>query len=845
MAQDMDSRTENQTEEDVTPVNFDEGNPEAYYEDKEDIGHGSFGAVVKAVDRRTGELVAIKKIHRTKKDKDDWQIITNEITAMRRAEHENIVKLVAAYQKIGTIWLVMECCAASASQVLQVLPQALRECEVLAISYHIMQAVAYLHANRIIHRDLKASNILISDNGIAKLADLGSACLSDNANTFVGTPYWMAPEVILAMEEGMYNTAADIWSLGITIIELAEKKPPLLHMHAMSALYQIPHADPPTLETPNNWSLDFNQLIGQCLQKEPASRKTAADLLKDPLFSSFRTGSTVAFSAIHDLITQYQQIMCARSAATTDDSVSDSDRISLKSRNSEGEESGHRPHSFACSREDILEPSHRIGGEFHGHVHSRSVSTRATVKKTVSLSSNTSTLSNIDPGLPLTDKATLRAQHLVNKHLDEMLAQAHCRFQKKEDSMGGDVMNDKNVWQRHQHIIKKTLDSNTKQKKDLQKTQEREMSELQRLHGLHMSRLVNSNKIEADKLAAKRLNEEEQLAKIQAAEKKALYKLIDSETKKAGKNMELKKKNIKNKIKHDELAKEPKNKAEGRRNYKLVWEKQSTMLDLELSKQIAEQRANQEAELNDQLIREKEALMVMLKKESQALHDRSEQLLLELGLSNALEEAELKLKHLRARQELVQQQWAKLRVRDYSWLIEQQTNQKKALLRLEAEEIKMKPKLRKLFKSAFHRQQSTLARAIQGQFKTELQIQLRTPSNMSKTEMERSYREVELSKLTDLAAEFDKALVLTGDIVNSRLESIQAEKRQQLEKQHEEEMGVHQNICSRREEDMARTRQKDLNDLLKETGTHLDELMEKGAFQLVDVISAWEPRLRK
>lgn len=156
--------------------------------------------------------------------------------------------------------------------------------------------MVYLHSQGKIHRDVKAGNILLTENGTVKLADFGSASLSCPANSFVGTPYWMAPEVILAMEEGHYDGKADVWSLGIMCIELAERKPPLFNMNAMSALYHIAQNDPPALAG-GEWSDDFRHFVDSCLCKNTEDRPTAEQLLKYPFILNADT-----ITVIMDLI---------------------------------------------------------------------------------------------------------------------------------------------------------------------------------------------------------------------------------------------------------------------------------------------------------------------------------------------------------------------------------------------------------------------------------------------------------------------------------------------------------------------------------------------------------------
>lgn len=127
---------------------------------------------------------------------------------------------------------------------------------------------------------MKAGNILLTEDGTVKLADFGSSSMTCPANSFVGSPYWMAPEVILAMDEGQYDGKVDVWSLGITCIELAERKPPYFNMNAMSALYHIAQNDSPSLSSHSEWSDIFRNFVDSCLQKNPYDRPTSSQMLK-------------------------------------------------------------------------------------------------------------------------------------------------------------------------------------------------------------------------------------------------------------------------------------------------------------------------------------------------------------------------------------------------------------------------------------------------------------------------------------------------------------------------------------------------------------------------------------
>ncbi|XP_064207485.1 serine/threonine-protein kinase TAO1 isoform X1 [Anguilla rostrata] len=259
---------------------FFKEDPEKLFSDLREIGHGSFGAVYFARDIRTTEVVAIKKMsYSGKQSNEKWQDIIKEVKFLQRIQHPNSIEYKGCYLREHTAWLVMEYCLGSASDLLEVHKKPLQEIEIAAITHGALQGLAYLHSHNMIHRDIKAGNILLTEPGQVKLADFGSASIASPANSFVGTPYWMAPEVILAMDEGQYDGKVDVWSLGITCIELAERKPPLFNMNAMSALYHIAQNESPTLQS-SEWTDYFRNFVDSCLQKLPQDRPDSEDLLK-------------------------------------------------------------------------------------------------------------------------------------------------------------------------------------------------------------------------------------------------------------------------------------------------------------------------------------------------------------------------------------------------------------------------------------------------------------------------------------------------------------------------------------------------------------------------------------
>ncbi|BES88078.1 unnamed protein product [Nesidiocoris tenuis] len=268
---------------------FGKEDPEKIFEDLREIGHGSFGAVYYARDNVSKEIVAIKKMsYMGKQSIEKWQDILKEIRFLRQLNHPNTVEYKGCYLRDNTAWLVMEYCLGSASDIIEVHKRPLREEEISAICEGVLRGLNYLHSLGRIHRDIKAGNILLTENGTVKLADFGSASIKCPANSFVGTPYWMAPEVILAMDEGQYDGKVDVWSLGITCIELAERKPPYFNMNAMSALYHIAQNDTPTLSAPE-WTDIFKHFVQSCLQKNPSDRPTAHKLLSHSLVTRARS----------------------------------------------------------------------------------------------------------------------------------------------------------------------------------------------------------------------------------------------------------------------------------------------------------------------------------------------------------------------------------------------------------------------------------------------------------------------------------------------------------------------------------------------------------------------------
>lgn len=242
------------------------------------LGEGAYGSVYKALHKESDNVVAIKQVPL---DTDLHEII-KEISIMQQCDSPYVVRYYGSYFKNTDLWIIMEYCGAgSVSDIIRLRKKTLSECEIATILSDALKGLEYLHSNRKIHRDIKAGNILLNTDGHAKLADFGVAGqlteTISKRNTVIGSPFWMAPEIILEIG---YDCVADIWSIGITALEMAEGKPPYADIHPMRAVFMIPTKPPPSFRDPDRWSAEFIDFVSLCLVKNPCDRASATDLIQ-------------------------------------------------------------------------------------------------------------------------------------------------------------------------------------------------------------------------------------------------------------------------------------------------------------------------------------------------------------------------------------------------------------------------------------------------------------------------------------------------------------------------------------------------------------------------------------
>lgn len=261
------------------------------------IGCGTYGDVFKARNIRTSELAAIKIV---KLDPgDDITSIQQEITMMKECKHKNIVAYFGSYHRNTKLWICMEYCGGGSLQDMYQVTGPLKEKQIAFVCRETLQGLYHLHETGKMHRDIKGANILLTERGDVKLADFGVAAeISASVakrKSFIGTPYWMAPEVAAVEKKGGYNHLCDIWAVGITAIELAELQPPMFDLHPMRALMLMSKSSfqPPKLKDKTKWSSGFHSFVKMALNKNPRKRPSAETLLQHPFVTQLLTRNLI------------------------------------------------------------------------------------------------------------------------------------------------------------------------------------------------------------------------------------------------------------------------------------------------------------------------------------------------------------------------------------------------------------------------------------------------------------------------------------------------------------------------------------------------------------------------
>ncbi|XP_069924954.1 mitogen-activated protein kinase kinase kinase kinase 2 isoform X2 [Oryctolagus cuniculus] len=250
------------------------------------VGAGTYGDVYKARDTVTSELAAVKIV---KLDPgDDISSLQQEITILRECRHPNVVAYIGSYLRNDRLWICMEFCGGGSLQEIYHATGPLEERQIAYVCREALKGLHHLHSQGKIHRDIKGANLLLTLQGDVKLADFGvSGELTASVakrRSFIGTPYWMAPEVAAVERKGGYNELCDVWALGITAIELGELQPPLFHLHPMRALMLMSKSSfqPPKLRDKARWTQNFHHFLKLALTKNPKKRPTAERLLQHP-----------------------------------------------------------------------------------------------------------------------------------------------------------------------------------------------------------------------------------------------------------------------------------------------------------------------------------------------------------------------------------------------------------------------------------------------------------------------------------------------------------------------------------------------------------------------------------
>ena len=284
--------------------------PEEKFQIIEKLGQGNYGSVFKVLDKKTGQILAAKIATLC----GNIESFKKEINVLQQCKSPYILEYFGYYIKNNTIWIIIEYCdGGSVLDLMRITERNLNEEQIASIIYMVLNGLAFLHEQKKIHRDIKAGNILLTREGVAKLGDFGvSAQLMHSFSkkvSKIGTPYWMSPEVI---SQNSYDSKCDIWSLGITCIEMAEGEPPYSEVRTFLVMKKIISSPPKGMSNPAIWSLEFNDFVSKCLTFDPEKRPTAKELLKHKFITKNNKGNELIGELINnslDQINRYRATM--------------------------------------------------------------------------------------------------------------------------------------------------------------------------------------------------------------------------------------------------------------------------------------------------------------------------------------------------------------------------------------------------------------------------------------------------------------------------------------------------------------------------------------------------------
>ncbi|KAJ3363337.1 hypothetical protein GGF31_001002 [Allomyces arbusculus] len=323
------------------------GPPDNDVEVLETLGKGNYGYVYRGRVRSLGNIMAAVKVVFLKESelKETWQ----EVEILRECHHPNIVGLYTTYMQGLYLWIAMENCGGGSVDTLySLIPKPLTEEAISVIIAESVKGLAYFHQTNHIHRDIKAGNLLLTESGEVKLADFGvsARCKGPNvrANSFIGTPFWMAPEVIRSENDrnNWYDTKSDIWSMGIMVIELADKCPPLADIHPFTALKIILQGSQPIgLKNAKKRTKLLNEFIQYCLTRDPRQRPSADDLLQHPFL--LKAEGLRGKELVADLVQKAKQVRAKKKAGQRIDIDFDDDPSKYAVQQSDGQDIGQSP----------------------------------------------------------------------------------------------------------------------------------------------------------------------------------------------------------------------------------------------------------------------------------------------------------------------------------------------------------------------------------------------------------------------------------------------------------------------------------------------------------------------